>query len=318
MSDKQNVCVTGAGGYLASWLVKLLLSNNYIVHGTVRDPCDEKNAHLKELENAQTNLKLFKTDLLDPQGLCAAIEGCVGVFHVASLLPPPGQPTLKEELMEAAVIGTQNVLTACSKAKVKKIVVVSSVAAIVMNPSWPKDRVMDEESWSDVELCENIKKWYFLSKTAAEKEAWDYAKRHGLHMITVCPSLIIGPLLQSTMNATSLHLLQLLRDGSESVDNGLIPYIDVRDAAESLLIVYENPEAEGRYICSSHEMRTEELINKLKLMYPHFNYPKSYCGERMAVRLSSKKLQDLGWKYRPFDETLVDVVTNYQQIGVLQ
>jgi len=31
------VCVTGAGGFIASWLVKLLLSRGYTVHGTVRD-----------------------------------------------------------------------------------------------------------------------------------------------------------------------------------------------------------------------------------------------------------------------------------------
>lgn len=38
MAEKCRVCVTGAGGYVASWLVKLLLSKDYIVHGTVRDP----------------------------------------------------------------------------------------------------------------------------------------------------------------------------------------------------------------------------------------------------------------------------------------
>ncbi|XP_048227026.1 cinnamoyl-CoA reductase 1 isoform X2 [Ricinus communis] len=303
MSDQEKVCVTGAGGYLGSWLVKLLLSKGYVVHGTVRDPCDDKNAHLKQLENAAVNLKLFKADLLNYESLSPAIRGCTGVFHVASPLPHPSQLTSKEELMEPAVTGTQNVLDASSKAKVKKVIVVSSLAAIVLNPSWPKDQVMDEECWSDLEFCEAIKNWYFLSKTAAEKEAWAFAKRCNLNILTVCPALIIGPLLQPTMNATSLHLLQLLRD--------------VRDAAESLLIVYENPEAEGRYICSSHEMRTQDLINKLKLMYPHYNYPKSYSGERMLAKVSSNKLQDLGWKYRPMDETLIDAVKNYEEIGAL-
>ncbi|MQL98225.1 hypothetical protein Taro_030935 [Colocasia esculenta] len=59
------VCVTGAGGFVASWLVKLLLSEGYTVRGTVRDPSDEKKAHLKRLENAIDNLQLFKADLLD-------------------------------------------------------------------------------------------------------------------------------------------------------------------------------------------------------------------------------------------------------------
>lgn len=41
--EKGRVCVTGAGGFLASWLVKLLLSKGYVIHGTVRDPGNEVN-----------------------------------------------------------------------------------------------------------------------------------------------------------------------------------------------------------------------------------------------------------------------------------
>ena len=39
MTPSPRVCVTGGGGYIASWLVKLLLSRGYAVHATVRDPC---------------------------------------------------------------------------------------------------------------------------------------------------------------------------------------------------------------------------------------------------------------------------------------
>lgn len=56
-------------------------------------------------------------------------------------------------MVEPAVVGMRNVMKACEKAKVKKVVVKSSVAAIVLNPLWPKDRPMDEECWSDLELC---------------------------------------------------------------------------------------------------------------------------------------------------------------------
>jgi len=44
--EKGSVCVTGAGGYLASWVVKLLLSKDYLVHGTVRDPGNSHTSHL--------------------------------------------------------------------------------------------------------------------------------------------------------------------------------------------------------------------------------------------------------------------------------
>ncbi|KVI05162.1 NAD-dependent epimerase/dehydratase [Cynara cardunculus var. scolymus] len=94
------VCVTGAGGFIGSWLVKFLLSKNYTVHGTVRNPLDEKNAHLKSLEKASENLKLFKADLLDYESIRAAIAGCDGVFHTASPVPPSSVPNPEARLVE--------------------------------------------------------------------------------------------------------------------------------------------------------------------------------------------------------------------------
>ena len=56
-------------------------------------------------------------------------------------------------MLEPAVRGTRNVLKACEKGKVKKVVMVSSVAAVNSNPNWPNDRPKDEDCWSDPELC---------------------------------------------------------------------------------------------------------------------------------------------------------------------
>ncbi|KAK9155796.1 hypothetical protein Sjap_003276 [Stephania japonica] len=151
--ENEIVCVTGAGGYQASWLVKLLLLRGYKVHGTVRDLSDEKNAFLKTLENAAENLQLFKADLLNFDGLLKAIDGCSGVFHVACHVPSSTIHNPEVEMIRPAVEGTCNVLKACSIAKVKRVVMVSSISAIFMNPHRPKDQVMDEKCWSDKEFC---------------------------------------------------------------------------------------------------------------------------------------------------------------------
>lgn len=50
--------------------------------------------------------------------------------------------------------------------------------------------------------------------------------------------------------------------------------VDVRDVAEAVLLAYEKPEAEGRYICSAYHIKMQALIDKLKSMYPNYNYPK--------------------------------------------
>lgn len=309
--------MTGAGGFLGSWLLKVLLSKNYLVHGTVRDPADEKYAHWKTIDKASENLKLFKADLLDYNSLCSAIKGCEGVFHVASPVPSTTVPNPEVELIEPAVKGTLNVLRACDEAKVKRVVIVSSMVAVCMNPSLPKGQVMDENWWSDKEYCRATKNWYCLSKTEAESEAWECAKRSGLDVVTICPSLILGPILHSAVNASSKVLIKLLKEGHESLENKLRNLVDVRDVAEALLLVYEKPEAEGRYICTAHEIRTEDLVEKLRNIYPNYNYPKSFTEEEEGINLSSEKLQRLGWSYRPLEETLIDSVESYQKTGIL-
>lgn len=60
---------------------------------------------------------------------------------------------MQVQLIEPAVVGTKNVLNSCVKAKVKRVVVVSSIGAVMLNPKWPKGQVMDEECWSDEEFC---------------------------------------------------------------------------------------------------------------------------------------------------------------------
>ncbi|KAM1127222.1 hypothetical protein ACFX2B_036808 [Malus domestica] len=310
--EKGRYCVTGAGGFLASWVVKLLLSKDSIVHGTLRDPSNDKHAHLKKLDKASANLKLFKADLLDYESLRTAIQGCDGVFHVAS--PVPYDPV---ELIEPAVKGTLNVLKACLEAKVKRVVFVSSAASLVMNPKWSQGQVLDETCWSDKEYCRSTKNWYCLSKTEAEYEALEYARKNGLDLVTVCPTLIMGPILQSTVNASTLVLIKLLKEGYESLENKPRMIVDVRDVAEAVIMVYEKPEAEGRYICTAHNIKTRDLVEELKSIYPNYSYPKNFVEVEEQPRLSSEKLQRLGLSFRPLKETLTGSVESYKEAGLL-
>ncbi|KAM0932398.1 putative NAD-dependent epimerase/dehydratase, NAD(P)-binding domain superfamily [Dioscorea sansibarensis] len=311
------VCVTGAGGFVASWLVKLLLSRGYTVHATVRDPSDKKNSHLKKLENGLENLQLFKADLLDYDSILAAAAGCEGVFHVASPVPATTVPNPEIELISPAVTGTQNVLKACSTLKAKRVVVVSSAAAVILNPDWPKGKVMDEECWSDPEHCRMTENWYCLSKTLAEAEAFEYGKENDLDVVTVCPSTVLGPLMQATLNSSTLFLINILKGLRESKENSLYHVVDVRDVAEALLLVYEKPGASGRYICTSHPIKIRELIDTLRSIYPNYNYLNNLTEVDYGHVITSEKLKKLGWKCRPLKETLVDSVESYKEAGLL-
>ncbi|KAF8781300.1 hypothetical protein HU200_000560 [Digitaria exilis] len=141
------VCVTGGSGFIGSWLVCRLLDHGYSVHATVKNIQDERETkHLQALDGAASRLRLLEMDLLDPASVRAAVEGASGVFHLASpvTLQPPQDP--EKELLEPAVKGTLNVLRAAMDSGIGRVVLMSSKAAMVPNPDWPEDKVIDEDS----------------------------------------------------------------------------------------------------------------------------------------------------------------------------
>lgn len=278
---------------------------------------DEKNAHLKRLENALENLKLFKADLLDYGSLCAAVAGCEGVFHIACPCPSGKLPNPEADMVAPALDGTLNVLKACSEAKVRRVVVVSSVAAVIMNPTWPRDKVMVEDCWSDKEYCKATENWYYYSKTIAEERALEYGRESGLDVVTVLPCLIIGPMLQPTVNASSSYVITILKGLKDPIENIFIHIVDARDVAGALLLVYEKPESTGRYICCSHGIKIHDFVDKLRSMYPNLKYPKTFTEPEDDFKVSSEKLRQLGWKHMTLEASMADTVEHLVQAGFL-
>ncbi|KAL6845908.1 hypothetical protein ACP4OV_023356 [Aristida adscensionis] len=331
------VCVTGAGGYIASWLVKLLLSRGYTVHATVRDLGEKKTGHLKRLDDASENLRLFQADLLDYDSMAAAIVGCHGVFHVATPVPSENLTDPELQMLGPAVAGTTNVLKAASAANVRRVVVVSSIVAVEINPKdWPQGKIRDESCWSDREFCRSIESWYPVAKIISEEAALEYGRQTGLDVVTVNPGLVFGPMLQPTVNASSQFLIYLLKGldhhtafsrcypkrtgGPDKVRNKQWHIVDARDHAGALLLVYEAPEATGRHICAPHVISVRGLLEVLKSKHPDhpFISRESIYDMDHPAPMTSEKLKKLGWSCRPLEETIADTVAFCQQAGFLE
>ena len=111
------VLVTGANGYVASWLVKRLLERGFDVHATVRDPHDpEKTGHLSEIaDDCPGRLSFFRADLLDPDAFDRPMAHCDLVFHTASPLIVRDVDDPVRDLIEPATRGTRSVLEAANR-----------------------------------------------------------------------------------------------------------------------------------------------------------------------------------------------------------
>jgi nucleoside-diphosphate-sugar epimerase len=125
--------VTGASGYIASDLIRVLLSKGLKVNGTVRSKT--KASHLFNLPGAsESTLTLFEADLMgDASAFTPAITGCRVVFHTACPFVYSGRAsTLSEQyFVEPAVKGTESVLSVCAAVGgVERVVMTSSCAAI--------------------------------------------------------------------------------------------------------------------------------------------------------------------------------------------
>ncbi|TVU32869.1 hypothetical protein EJB05_24632 [Eragrostis curvula] len=316
---EQLVCVTGAGGFIGSWLVKELLQRGYVVRGTARDPEDCKNAPLHALDGAKERLSLYQADVLDYRSLRPAFSLCDGVFHVASPVSnddPVGSISI--EVVSAAVEGTKNVINAAADMGVKRVVFTSSYGAVHMNPNRSPDQTLDENCWSDLEFCKQTKNLYCYAKTLAEKTAMKEASKRGIQLAVVVPSLTLGDMLQPTLNRVIALIVASYMKGRKRFPNAVAAYVGVQDVARAHLLVYENPTASGRYLCIGDVLHRSEFLQMLRELFPQYPITNKCADDKPKVKpykFSTQRLQALGMEFTPIRESLQKTVISLQQYG---
>ncbi|XP_062115469.1 phenylacetaldehyde reductase-like [Humulus lupulus] len=314
------VCVTGGSGYIASWLVKLLLQRGYTVKASVRNPNDpKKTEHLVALDGAKERLRLFKANLLEEGSFDSAIIGCDGVFHTASpVIHSANDP--QADIIEPAVKGTLNVLRSCAKASsVKRVVITSSMTAVFENDKpLTSDVVVDETWFSDPDFCERTKNWYAASKTLAEKAAWDFAKENKIDLVIIHPGVVFGPLIQPTINLSVKLLLEQV-NGPETYPNTVLPFVDVRDVGNSHIEAFEVDSANGRYCLAGHVAHIFELLKLFQHLYPSLNIPQKCEDNKPLVpkfQVSDLKARSLGINFIPLEVCLRDTIESLKEKGL--
>ena len=343
------VMITGATGYVAGWIVKKLLDEGLSVHAPVRQPENvEKLQYLNKIaENAPGTIKFFKADLLNEGSYAEAMAGCRIVFHTASpfkidVVDP------QKELIDPAQLGTRNVLNEVNRTPaVKRVVLTSSCAAIYGDNTDLKktpNGIFTEDIWNTSSSLEHQP--YSYSKTLAEKEAWKInEKQTHWDLVTINPTLVIGPGINPHATSESFKLIKQLGDGSMKSGAPRLGFgvVDVRDLAEAHIKAAFIPEAQGRYIISGHNTdfpsMAETLIDKFGndypiprkvmpkwlvwLVAPMVNKAMTRKWISRNVNLpwkgdNSKSVRDLGLRYRAMNESMIDFFQQMIDSGLLQ
>ena len=260
------VLVTGATGYIAGHCIVRLLEAGYRVKCTARST--ERAARLPEQLHPHVStqaapgldsMEIVIADLAHDDGWAEAVSGCRYILHVASPFPAE-LPESDDELIVPARDGALRVLREAAAAGVERVVMTSSIAAVVAGHG-QKQR-FDESDWTN--LAGPGVGAYEKSKTVAERAAWDFiGSLEGpdpMEFVAINPSLVVGPLLGPD-HGTSAEVLKKLFDRDfPAVPDLTFPVVDVRDVASAHLRALEVPEAAGnRFICSTGNMPMRDI-----------------------------------------------------------
>ena len=301
------VCVTGAGGFIASHVVSQLLGKGYAVHGTVRDPQDPKNAHLLSLSGAEERLKLFAADLSDQDAFDAPIAGCFAVIHMATSVLL-GSDDGKKQIFDPGMKGMQSVLDSVEKAgTVKSFVLTSSMSAVAPQP---EPSVKSEEHWSDPDAQKAKNNWYGATKTCQEKLLWDtVAKGVSYRAVAINPTGVFGPMLQPGINGTMGWLASLCKGSKTQAGNDSMSFVDVRDCAAMHVAGVENPGASGRYMCVVESLHWNDIFKVLEELCPSMPRVAPCDGEPIKpTQFDLAKMHSLGVKIRDVKTILRDAL----------
>lgn len=238
--------VTGANGFLGAWLTKRLLAEGFEVQILVR-----KNSDLSELDGVSAN-KIYG-DITNEESLHAAVKGQDYVFHLAGVV---SYRRSDRALMEKVnVVGTQNVVEACHKFGVEKLLHVSSVVAVGANT---KPIVMNEKfeyNLGPLDLG------YFETKKKAELIVTEAARAKKIFGVCVNPTTIYG--FGDAKKGSRKTQIKVARHEFPFYTSGGINVVAVEDIVDGIVMAIKNGKNAERYILSNQNLTIKDLFQKI-------------------------------------------------------
>ncbi|HPG09920.1 MAG TPA: SDR family NAD(P)-dependent oxidoreductase [Chitinophagaceae bacterium] len=264
------ILITGGTGFLGSYIIKQLVEKGYNVRAMRRStklPFWIPQAIFKKVE-------WVDGDVLDVVSLEDAMEGVDTVIHSAAVVS--FNKSDRSAMYRVNVEGTANVVNIALEKKVKKLVHVSSVAAIGRNASGGS--VNEEKKWED----SKINTHYARSKFKAELHVWR-GMSEGLDAIIANPSTILG---YGDWHSSSCAIFKQVYEGFKWYTTGTNGFVDVEDTAKAVVMLMESNINSQRFIINAETWPFRQLQNTIAVAF----------GKKMPARKATPFLLSIAWK----------------------
>ena len=255
MTQKNLALVTGANGHLGNNLVRLLIEKGIPVRASVR------NLKYKE-PFAGLNCEVVQADITDKQSLINALQN-VETFYAVGAAFKLWAKDPKKEIYDVNLSGTKNMIEAAAEAGVKRIVYVSSIAALDYSKLPAKEGNGYNPDRRDM---------YYNSKNDGEKLAFELAQRNNIELVAVLPSAMIGSTAFGPLNV-SYNIINLILKKQIPVETGIaLNWIDVKDVAEGCYLAATKGRNNERYILANEKCTSIKETTKIaQELFPELN-----------------------------------------------
>lgn len=241
------VLVTGANGFLGSWLTRELVQQGHEVYALVRAKSD-----LSEL--AGVNCKYLHGDVTDVHSLLEAFKGIDTVFHLAGVVAY--KKSDRAQMERVNVQGTQNVVEVCREHKVRKLVYLSSVVAV--GAGYTPDQVMNENSEYNIH---DLDLGYFETKHEAEKIVKKACDRGEIDAVMLNPSTIYGA--GDAKKGSRKMQVKVAQGKLKFFTSGGVNVVAAEDVIQGIISAWKKGRTGERYILCGENMLIKDLFKMI-------------------------------------------------------